>query len=237
MAPYFRNPYFYPVPPIVRLSGRPRPDQTDEPPDPNAVVGPRTGKRQPHSDATFARVRRLFEQTVLTYHQIAARTGVSIGSISNWAYDGAWKRPLFAPRSNDTVPTARAKAKTKRRELAARLVALAERHVRELEESERVDPDKLAEGMELLRMARLAIRRRPKRRIGDLPEPELFRRPITQLCAAGVDLSHAPKEALHDFLENRERPAEKDLPPRGSRGSRRKREHRWMMQKIEKERP
>jgi hypothetical protein len=88
----------FPHPPIVRL--RPRPDHDE----PKAVVG-RHGPRQPHTDAAFAAVRRLIEQTTLNYQQIAARTGVSTGCISYWKRDGGWKRPPFAPRANDTMPT------------------------------------------------------------------------------------------------------------------------------------
>src|SRR5689334_5760309 len=110
-----RNPYFQTA--ISRLGMR---RDSDEP---NAVVGRRYGPRQPHTAATYATVRHLFEHTTLTYRQIAARTGVSQGSISNGAHDGEWKRPLFAPRSNDAVPTARARMKLRRRGLAARLLA------------------------------------------------------------------------------------------------------------------
>ncbi len=77
------------------------------------------GSRRPHSDAKVAAVRRLIEDTTLTYGQIAARTGVGRASICRWTQDGAWKRPLFAPRATDTVPRARASAKLKRRTLAA----------------------------------------------------------------------------------------------------------------------
>jgi hypothetical protein len=42
-------------------------------------------------------------------------------------------------------------------------------------------------------------------------------RPITELCAAGVDLHRAPREAVDDFLKNRAAPREEDKPPR-SRG-------------------
>lgn len=202
-----------------------RPDHDD----PAAIVG-RYGPRQPHTDAAVAAVRRLIEQSVLNYRQIAARTGVSTGSISNWARDGGWKRPPFAPRACDTVPTPRASAKLRRRSLASRLDALAERHVRELEESACVDPVKLGEAMELLTMARLAARRRPRRRPGEIA-PEEASRPITQLCVGGVDLSRAPRAAVEDFLSNRERPREEDLPPRGSRRSRRWREQARMRQR------
>jgi hypothetical protein len=204
-----------------------RPDHDD----PAAVIG-RHGPRQPQTDAAVAAVRRLIEQSVLNYRQIAARTGVSTGSISNWARDGGWKRPPFAPRACDTIPAPRASAKLRRRSLASRLDALAERHVRELEESACVDPVKLGEAMELLKMARLAAepRRRPKRRPGEMAPEEAFR-PIAELCIGGVDLSRAPRAAVEDFLANRERPREEDLPPRGSRRSRRWREQARMRER------
>ena len=209
--------------PVVRLSVRPDHD------NPVAVAG-RHGPRQPHTDAAVAAVRRLIEQSVLNYRQIAARTGVSTGSISNWTRDGGWKRPPFAPRACDTIPTPRASAKLRRRTLAARLAALAERHIRELEEGACVDPVKLGEALELLNMARLAASRRPRRRPGQIA-PEEASRPIMQLCVGGVDLSRAPRAAVEDFLANRERPREEDLPPRGSRGSRRWREQARMREK------
>jgi len=175
-------------------------------------------------------VRRLIEESTLNYRQIAARTGVSTGSISNWKRDGGWKRPPFAPRACDTIPTPRASAKLRRRTLASRLDALAERHIRELEESVDVDPVKLGEAMELLKMARLAGRRRPRRRPGEMA-PEEASRPIAQLCVGGVDLSRAPRAAVDDFLANRERPREDARPRRSGRGSRREREHAWLMER------
>ena len=215
---------FHPSPPIVRLSVRPDHD------GPAAVVR-RHGPRQPRTDATVAAVRRLIEQSVLNYRQIAARTGVSLGTISNWTRDGGWKRPPFAPRACDTIPTPRASAKLRRRTLAARLDALAERHVRELEASACVDPVKLGEALQLLNMARLAARRRPRRRPGEIA-PEEASRPIMQLCVGGVDLSRAPRAAVEDFLANREPPPkEPGRKRRSGRGSRRKREQAWMMQK------
>jgi len=204
-----------------------RPDHED----PAAIVGPRRGGRgRPHSDATVAAVRRLIEQTVLTHRQIAARTGVSHVTVCKWKHAGGWKRPPFAPRASDTVPTARASAQLRRRTLAARLDALAERHIRELEESACVDPEKLGEALELLKMAKLAARHRPRRRPGEML-PEQASRPMGQLLVGGVDFSRAPRAAVEDFLANRERPREEDLPPRGSRGSKRAREHAWMLER------
>jgi hypothetical protein len=212
-------------PPIVRLGVRPDHD------DPAAIVGPRRGGRgRPHTDATVAAVRRLIEQTVLTHRQIAARTGVSHVTVCKWKRAGGWKRPPFAPRASDTVPTPRASAQLRRRTLAARLDALAERHIRELEESACIDPEKLGEALELLKMAKLAARHRPKRRPGEML-PEQASRPMGQLIVGGVDLHRAPRAAVEDFLANREPPPKEDLPPPGSRGSRRAREHAWMREK------
>jgi hypothetical protein len=213
---------------IARLGVRPA-----EPADPAAVVAPRRPGRSGrlHTDATFARVRHLIEQSTLSYGEIRARTGVSHASICRWARDQGWKRPPFAPRANDLIAAPRASAQLRRRTLSKRLDALVERHIRELEESACVDPAKLGEALELLKMAKLAARRRPRRRVGDLAEPEEFRRPISQLCAAGVNLSRA---AVEDFLANREKPPEDTLPRRRGRGPRRERAHAWMM---EKERP
>jgi hypothetical protein len=218
---------FHSPSPVVRLGVRPDHDE------PAAIVG-RYGPRQPQTDAAVAAVRRLIEQTTLNYRQIAARTGVSTGSISNWKRDGGWKRPPFAPRACDTIPAPRATLKLKRRMLGARLQALAERHVRELEEGGCVDPEKLGEALELLNMARLAAqpRRRPKRRPHEMP-PEGPLRPIMELCMGGVDLSRAPREAVEDYLANRARPPETDLPPRGSRRSRRWREQARMREREE----
>jgi hypothetical protein len=77
-------------------------------------------------------------------------------------------------------------------------------------------------------MARLAARRRPRHRPGEIA-PEEASRPIGQLCVGGVDLSRAPRGAVEDFLANRE-PPPKPVGRRG-RGSRRQREHAWMLEK------
>ena len=225
------RPPFYPS--IVRIGVRPD--------DPAAVVGPRPrGSRRPHTDATVAAVRRLVEQTTLTYGAIAARTGVGRASICRWTRDGAWKRPPFAPRATDTVPSARASARLKARTLSLRLSALAERYIRELEESACVDLDKLGEALELLKMAKLAAMGRRRRRkpaavsLSTTGEPM---RPIAELCAADVDLSRAPRAAIDDYLDNRAPPREEPGRP-GRRGRRRwistDEHHAWL---LERERP
>jgi hypothetical protein len=133
----------------------------------DAAPGPRKpGSRRPHRNETVARVRKLVETTPLTYREIAAATGVAGASICRWTRDGQWRRHLFAPRATDTVPRERAGARLKLRTLAARLAALAERYIRELEETPGVDLDKLGEALALYQMAKLASlpRHRPRKR-------------------------------------------------------------------------
>ena len=66
---------------------------------------------------------------------------------------------------------------------------------------------------------------------GEMEPVEAFR-PIAELCIGGVTLSRAPRAAVEDFLANRARPPEQDLPPRGSRRSRRWREQARMREKC-----
>jgi len=190
------------------------------------------GSRRPHTDGVVANVRRLIEQTTLTYRQIAARTGASASIISRWTQIGAWKRPPFAPRCFDRVPTWRASAHLKRRMLSRRLTALAERYVRELEETPTIDLDKLGEALALMKMAKLAAMRRTPRRTEAALWGEPMR-PIAELCAAGVDLSRAPRAAVEDFLAHRVTPPEDEKPPRsrGRRGFTRAQRHRLMLER------
>ncbi|MBI3703561.1 MAG: hypothetical protein HY244_06895 [Rhizobiales bacterium] len=218
-------PYPFNRPDIVRL--RVLPD------DPAAVVGPRprgsSGKpsRRPHTDAKVAEVRRLIEQTTLTYAEIAKRTGVWPASICRWTRDGQWQRPLFAPRATDTIPRARASAQLRRRTLAARLSALAERAIREMEESASVDLDRLSDALELLKMAKLAARPRQRRAPAPAAGPQIFdaspREVLKGLRAAGVRVERAPEQALEDFIASRAAP-----PKRLSKSQRR---HAWMLER------
>ena len=159
------------APAILRLNGRAQ----------------QYGKGRPYSEGAVNEVRALIEGTTLTYHQIAKRTGASPASISRWMQAGGWKRPLFAPRSMLTVPTPRATDYNRHRMLGRRLAVLADRYVRELEETPGVDLDKLAEALALAQMAKLAAMRRTPRRAEAVTWGEPMR-PIAELCAAGVDL-------------------------------------------------
>src|SRR3954464_14154412 len=126
------------------------------------------GPRGPHMEGTVEAVRKLIEESTLTYGEIARCTGTSPASISRWMQTGEWKRPPFAPRSMASVPTPRATVYLRRRMLATRLAALAERYLRELEETPGVDLDKLGQALELWKMARLATMSRTRRRAGAL---------------------------------------------------------------------
>ncbi|HEV7881156.1 MAG TPA: hypothetical protein VGP39_24155, partial [Bradyrhizobium sp.] len=136
--------------------------------------------------------------------------------------------------SMSTVPTPRASAYLKRRMLATRLAALAERYVRELEETPAIDLDKLGQALELWKMARLATMSRTARRTEAVMWGEPMR-PIAELCAAGVDLHRAPRDAVEDFVAHRVTPPEHERPPRSrGRGNARyftrKQRHQRMME-------
>jgi hypothetical protein len=224
-----RNPF---APPLIRL--RVRPD------DPLSLPGRKRGSRRPHGDAAVSAVRKLIEQSTLTYSEIAAKTGVGRASICRWTRDHGWQRPPFAPRATDIVPRARASAKLRRRLLATRISAIAERYVAELESAPGVDLEKLAEALMLMRMAKLAAR--PKRRRSgnaraiagaersalDYEDTATI---LARLRAAGVDPQSAPEEAVKLFIEAHQ--PERDFPelrPRGSK-SRRVRQHRGMTER------
>ena len=135
------RPDIGPHPAVVRHGGV-TPDQPADVPPPT-IQGRLPRSRRPHTDMTYAEVRELIERTALTYEQIKARTGVNDATISCWARDGGWVRPLDAPRSSDRMPTFRARRRLKLRKLAGRLQWLAEHNVRQLEAAPDVDLDGL----------------------------------------------------------------------------------------------
>ena len=156
ITPYIRQQLYTP---IFRLrvtpdepEGRPS-AATEQPP---AIPGQRRrGPWRPHTDATVARVRHLFEHTDLTYAEIAAQTGVTPGIITHWKRDGGWRRPAHAPRATESVPDWRAGRKLKLRKLAVRLHAQAERCVRELEAQPESDVETLMQALQVRKLARL----------------------------------------------------------------------------------
>jgi hypothetical protein len=211
------------IPPVIaRLHVKP-----DEPTEgPPAIVGRRKGG--PHTDATVEAVRRLIVGTTLSYREIALKTGVAKPNITNWVRDGGWQRPPFAPRANDMMPTARAGRRLKLRRLAERLRALAERMVRELENTPGVDLDKLMQALQVVKMARIEAmgRRGTFRSPGPgmtgqdwLSREEAIRGALKEIRRGGVDIDRAPQEAL-DLVIDANLPVEEDHPalrPRGAR--------------------
>jgi hypothetical protein len=234
ITPYIRQQLY---PDLVRL--RVTPDEPAE--GPPAIIEQRPrGSRRPHTDMVVGQVRHLIECTALTYSEITAKTGVGRASISRWARDGGWARPLDAPRATDRVPTARASQKRKLRLLAERLRMLAERYLRELEETPGVDLDKLVQALQVLKMARLEAqgRRRRRRWVGEprtglqlLAREEAIRTALKEMRRGGVDIDRAPKEAV-ELVIAANTPVEDHpaLRERGSR-SRRNRHHAWMREK------
>jgi transcriptional regulator with XRE-family HTH domain len=230
----------YPDSGLVRL--RVTPDEPAE--GPPAIIEQRPrGSRRPHTDMAVAKVRNLIERTDLTYSEISKKTGVGRASICRWAVDGKWQRPAYAPRATDLVPTLRAGRRLRMRKLAERLEALAQRYVRELEEMPNVDPDRLMQALQLVKMTRLEAMGRRRRR------PPLFstseartgawaferdaaiRTALKEMQRGGVDIDRAPKEAV-DMVIEANTPVE-DYPELRERGrrSKRVREHAWLGEK------
>jgi transcriptional regulator with XRE-family HTH domain len=208
---------------LVRLRVTPDEPTEGEP----AIVGQRPqGSRRPHTDTVVAKVRHLIENTVLTYDEIVARTGVGRASISRWARDGAWVRRWDAPIATDRMPTARAGQKLKMRKLAERLRLLAERYVRDLEERPDVDLDRLMQALQVLKMARLEAQgRHRRRRFAGIAQTGLqlharedaIRTALKEMRRGGVDIDLAPQEAL-DLLIAARTPLQ-DHPALRERGS------------------
>ncbi|CAN5350590.1 hypothetical protein BH11PSE4_BH11PSE4_20900 [soil metagenome] len=198
-------------------AGAPAPAAAEGGPPPVYGGRPRGCKRL-HTNVTVVAVRDLIENSVLTYKQIAAKTGVRAGTVGRWAREAGWQRHPFAPVASDKVPKERAGRRLKLRMLGTQLHQLAERCVREMWDSPAVDLDRLIEAMQVLKMARLeaAKSRRPRRvdhgltlgRLSRLPADESKRIALAELRAVGVAIDRVPAEAmalLDDAHAERER--------------------------------
>lgn len=218
-------------PPIARLRVTPDAPEDGSAPAVSNARPRQDGKasRRPHTDTRVAAVRRLIEQTTLTYSDISAKTGVGRASISRWSRDGKWPRPLEAPRATDRMPSERASRKLKQRKLAERLHALAERMVRELEEAPHVEIEALMQALQVLRMARLEAQGRRRRPKWDGPaetgaqwlsRQDAIKTALKEMRRGGVDIDRAPQEALELVLDATPSP-EDDHPALRPRGRRR----------------
>jgi hypothetical protein len=203
-------------------------DDVDNGPPPMPGGRPKGCKRL-HTNATVAAVRRLIEETTLTYKQIAARTGATHSTVGRWAREGGWQRHPFAPVASDTLRGARAGRRLKLRVLREKLQALAERCVTELWNSPTVDLDRLIQAMQVAKMARLEAmgNRRPRRR-PDAPartgrdwidRDTAIRNALKEMRRGGVAIDRIPDEAMA-LLEEAHTPRERDhaaFRPRGPR--------------------
>lgn len=170
------------------------------------------GPRLAHVPATVSELRHLVETTLMTYSEIAQRTGVARGTIWNWSRDGKWMRPTFAPRSTHTVPAWRAGRTRRRRMLGVRLVVLTERTVRALEAASAVDAPRLREARALLTMAKLAARpQTPRQRllaaVRPVADPKPRARVIADPSRDGIGLPRAPRRTVAQKRAARHRAA------------------------------
>jgi predicted transcriptional regulator len=159
------------------------------------------GPRRAHVAATVSEVRHLVETTLMTYAEIAQRTGVVRATIWKWSKTRKWIRPTFAPRWTHTVPAWRAGRTRRRRMLAVRLVALAERYIRTLEAASAVDAVRLREARALLAMARRATRPpTPRQRllaaVRPVAEPKARARVTANPSPNGIDIARPPAKAV-----------------------------------------
>ncbi|MBS0530621.1 MAG: hypothetical protein JSS22_14720 [Proteobacteria bacterium] len=219
-------------PPIARLRVTP-----DDPANPPAAGPPavakrgRRGRGRPYPDETVRRVRHLLETTTLSQMEIARRTGVKQATISLWQRHNRWFRPLGAPLNPAIASLWRVGPAMKLSLLTGRLVAIAERMTRELEENPDTDIDKLEQALQAVRMARVTLQgnRRRKLLIGRartgfevMEEDAAIRAALKEMRRGGVEIDRAPKEAL-DLVIAANTPAEPDHPALRPRGGRRRR--------------
>jgi transcriptional regulator with XRE-family HTH domain len=180
----------------------------DEPANPPAAGPPavakrgRRGRGRPYPDETVRRVRHLLETTTLSQMEIARRTGVKQATISVWQRHNRWFRPLGAPLNPAIASLWRIGPAMKLSLLTGRLVAIAERMTRELEENPDTDIDKLMQALQAVRMARVTLQgnRRRKLLIGrartgfEVMEEDAGRSaPRSRSCTAAASISTAPR--------------------------------------------
>ena len=173
------------------------------------------GPRRSHIAATVAEVRHLVETTLMTYAEIAQRTGVLRATIWKWSKTRKWMRPTFAPRWTHTVPVWRAGRTRRRRMLGVRLAALAERYLRALEAAPVLDAAKLREARALLAMAKRAARPpTPRQRLLAAVRPVKEAKPrarvIADLSANGLDIVRTPGKTVARKLRRGDRAAPDD---------------------------
>lgn len=193
--------------PVIRLSLT-----RGEPAAPAPLQGPpatahrlRAGRGRPYPDSTVQQVRDLLQTTTLSQNAIARRTGVKQATISVWLRHNRWARPLGAPRNPAIASLWRVGPALKLSLLTGRLLAIAERMTRELEDNPDTDIDRLMQALQAVRMARVTLQgnRRRKLLVGRartgyevMAEDAAIRAALKEMQRGGVDVDRAPKEAL-----------------------------------------
>jgi hypothetical protein len=140
---------FYNQPSIVRLNPY--------------AIDPTAGRKPgaPLAADRVAAVRRLVEETPLSFRAIAKQCGVSLASVSRLTARHEWqRRHAEAPA---TVPTSRQRQDERFARLSDRILGLAEESV-EFLDSARVNatPAEIHQAMRLLRLARKAVQEERK---------------------------------------------------------------------------
>ena len=97
-------------------------------------------------------VRQLYERTTLSYRDIAARTGVSIATITRHARRGFWLRPETGFSEEHYTPEGR--RRMRRQALAERLLKLAEWQVDQAALDPRASPRALDKALRYVRVAK-----------------------------------------------------------------------------------
>lgn len=106
----------------------------------------------PHPAGTIDVVRKLYETTTLSYRVIAARTGVSIATVTRHARRSGWLRPETGFGEEHYTPEGR--RRMRRQALAERLLKLAEWQVDAAALDPRASPKALERALRYVRVAK-----------------------------------------------------------------------------------
>ncbi|MBV9076283.1 MAG: hypothetical protein JO048_02225 [Methylobacteriaceae bacterium] len=137
--------------------------------------GPRHGR--PHAEETVARVRRLWETTILVAREIARQTGVSPGTVIRWANVCGWERPPYAPRAAHQWPGGRPGHAVRRSRTIEASLREAGTAIATCEAAERVEIARLAEAVANLQTARALLSGPPLKRPRGCSSRPVRRRP------------------------------------------------------------
>ena len=121
-------------------------------------------RRIPHPAETMVAVRQLVEKTTLPYRTIAARTGVSLATVSRHARAGGWLRPDAT--YGEEHYTEEGRRRLRRQALAERMLKLAENLAYITDMNPSATQNRIRRVVQLVKMSKDLdeIERRPARR-------------------------------------------------------------------------